>query len=697
MNYKIILYRLLSLIAAFGVHYGYSQTCGMDHYHGEWRAAHPHFVQLEKMGETLDDRDVNRRNTVRIIPVVFHVLHTNGTENISDEQILDQLRILNEDFRRLNQDRLNVRNTANAPFAPLITDMEVEFRLAKRDPEGQCTNGINRIFTPLHREARDNVKNLVRWNVNNYLNIWVVSTISNSGQGGDVLGYANFPFMSAATDGIVIRSDEVGSIGTGNRNRSGRTLTHEVGHYLGLFHTFQNSCTGGGGQPAGDGIDDTPPVQSSESNRGCSPTANSCPGDSRLDQWENYMDYSLGCQSMFSHGQKGRVNYWFQNAPRRANLISEANMVVTGINAEQNAKPTAFFSSSRREVCTGEPVTFFDQSCGGQVVQRNWSFTGADVVTSSQPNPTVVYNSPGFYKVKLTVSNSFGNSEIELVNYIRVENKVATLSGIEEGFENVNFFSAQGIVQPDIFGFNAFEITERAAHFGKRAIVAPVTSQNIGARFLLETPSFDISKMANQNPKISFMVGYARRNSTNNEVLRIYVSDDCGQNWQQRLVRIGQQLASRSLFITDFVPQITDDWMRVVFSLSEYGNATNVKLRIEIESGGGNPVYIDDINVSQYFTSVESIEKHLQVEVYPNPSHDAFHIKMHSLKPNTLIDMEVTDVSGRVVARLFDDYTLNGQGEYTFYPANLGMQSGVYFLKLKTNEGILTKKLIFAH
>lgn len=143
--------------------------------------------------------------TVYVIPVVFHVLHTGGPENISDAQIHDAVRILNEDFRKLNADNANVV----AAFQGVSADAEIEFRLAEKDPNGNCTSGIDRIFSTLTNNADDNAK-LNTWPRNKYLNIWVVNNINI---GGSVAGYAYKPAAAAfyaEQDGIMILHDYTG-------------------------------------------------------------------------------------------------------------------------------------------------------------------------------------------------------------------------------------------------------------------------------------------------------------------------------------------------------------------------------------------------------------------------------------------------------------------------------------------------------
>ncbi|NNF01407.1 MAG: hypothetical protein HKN22_01865, partial [Bacteroidia bacterium] len=147
------------------------------------------------------------------IPVVFHVIHTCGGENISKAQILNQLETLNEDFSRTNSDA----SQTPLQFANVAADTEIEFVLAQLDPQGNCTDGINRIYSNLSHspDPRNSVKSTIYWPRSKYLNIWVVGSIINtSGSGGIILGYAQFPGGSGTTDGIVIRADYTGSIGT---------------------------------------------------------------------------------------------------------------------------------------------------------------------------------------------------------------------------------------------------------------------------------------------------------------------------------------------------------------------------------------------------------------------------------------------------------------------------------------------------
>ena len=136
----------------------------------EERIAHAD-AELEDFTRTFV-QDASRGGGNYVIPVVFHIIHNNGQENISDAQVFDAVRILNEDFNRLNPDRVNVRQE----FQSIIADVGIQFRLATKDPEGVCTNGITRTVSELTNDGTEEMKALINWPRNKYLNVWVAAS-----------------------------------------------------------------------------------------------------------------------------------------------------------------------------------------------------------------------------------------------------------------------------------------------------------------------------------------------------------------------------------------------------------------------------------------------------------------------------------------------------------------------------------------
>ena len=213
--------------------------CGTDEAIKQLYTAHPELFQSFIDNEQAYNSKINAQKglqsvTVYTIPVVFHVLHQNGAENISDAQIIDGINILNRDFRKLNADTINI----TPKFRPLASDISIVFQLAQIDPQGNCTNGIDRIYTSKTNYGDDSAK-VNPWPRDKYLNIWTAKALQQGWA-----GYAYYP--SAATgslsvhDGLMVLADYVGSIGTSNVNKS-RTLTHEIGHWLDLGHPWNTT------------------------------------------------------------------------------------------------------------------------------------------------------------------------------------------------------------------------------------------------------------------------------------------------------------------------------------------------------------------------------------------------------------------------------------------------------------------------
>jgi hypothetical protein len=275
------------------------------------------FADARLRASAMQQRD---RSQTYSIKVVVHVVWRNPEENLHDSVIYNQIDRLNEDFRRLNEDADNIREIFEDRQADALIEFEVaEIRRVQ----------TNASFTPFLITLPDEVKRSNQGGSNaadpsRYLNIWICKIQPIPFIGGQVFGYAyppagltNWPAGASApspeVDGVVV---DFRCIGSNNPNpmevpgfgvipQNGRTMVHEVGHYLGLRHIWGDGggIFGGNSCAEDDGVEDTP-NQGAASNYDCNPQQNTCTDDNEPDMIENYMDYSdQECQNTFTHGQ----------------------------------------------------------------------------------------------------------------------------------------------------------------------------------------------------------------------------------------------------------------------------------------------------------------------------------------------------------------------------------------------------------
>lgn len=338
-----------------------------------------------------------------VIPVVVHIVHQNGPENISDLQVQSQIWALNRDF-------------ANTPAGPApAVNTGIQFCLASQLPPASAvtwstTPGITRTVSPQTMHTYGNPASEVALKAidylpsTQYLNVWVVNNIA--GGGGGVAGYATFPgTVPAALDGVVIRYTCFGSNGTPYggpypallpTNNLGKIMSHEVGHWLNLLHTFHGGCT-----VPGDQVADTPAEAVFRS--GCPTTAlTSCTAFN--DPIENFMDYTNdACRFAFTAGQTTRmqtaISYW------RSTLVSAQNLIDVGCPSGLNA----LITTSRGQICAPDAITFGTPASGAGYTYA-WSFPGGTPSSASTQNATVTYSSAGVFPVTLTVTDGGSNS-----------------------------------------------------------------------------------------------------------------------------------------------------------------------------------------------------------------------------------------------------------------------------------------------
>ena len=452
--------RILPLIFAFLATTSLTaQVCGTyDGSYEEQVQKYPFFYQgLETLNAELEAdyepavskmKHLKLENGKKIIPVVVHVIHDLGGENISDASIQGALDILNAN---INGQASNFLAKTPDIFASVRGDLNVEFRLAKIDPLGNPTSGIIRVRSELTNEPepRDAVKALSYWNSYQYFNIWTLKKFQPQDDGNTLLGYAQFPESGRmSTDGVVLLASQMAS---------GGTLTHECGHWLGLRHVWGDAECGD------DNVKDTPAAR--EPNFGINLSdfpyhvglmSQGCVADSLNPAGEmfvNYMDYSSDAHvTMFTKGQNEVMNealegIYDEDAGTsgigfREYMWSAENIALTGVAdgfvtpaCSQNAD---FLSQSGYSMCAGGNIVLKGnktQFSAGTVTSMIWDFDDGNVDNTNASSVSHAYSDPGSYDVSLTIeynesteSRASSLSDLDLTNATSYDSIVETLN-----------------------------------------------------------------------------------------------------------------------------------------------------------------------------------------------------------------------------------------------------------------------------
>ncbi|MFN5506936.1 MAG: M43 family zinc metalloprotease [Flavobacteriia bacterium] len=665
----------------------------------------PSYVQGLQIAEAEYAEVVKRggapKATIYTIPVVFHVLHFGGVENISDEQILNALFILNRDYRKQNADTANV----HPDFQGMPADIEVEFKLATIAPNGQCFSGITRTFSPMSYQGDDggnqvdaivagnNVYN-GQWPGNKYLNIFICGDI------GGAAGYTYKPSNWGATsmqNGIWILHDYVGAIGTGSVGAS-RALTHEVGHWLNLDHTWggnnnpgnTTSCPGNG-----DNVQDTPTCIGVTA---CLLNSNTCSNDNAYwgfdirDNVENYMDYSY-CSKMYTEGQRTRMRNALQvSSTGRANVVSAANLLAVGASSTPYLCK-ADFSADKTTICLGDQVQFQDESYNAVATwswvitpSTGWSFTNG--TSASSENPTISFTSPGMYDIQLTASDGTISDAETKTAFIRVLGAPASIP-YWEGFES--YTTLNNLPNWEVYNANnnnTFVLEPNFGHSGSKCARLNNFGQAASNIDELTSSNIDLSGIDTTTGSVtlSFRYAYRKRTTSDYEYLKVFITGNCGENWAQRKTLGGNQL-SNQVSSSAWAPSSQADWVTIHMT-----NVTNnyftdhFRMRFKFEGEGGNNFFLDDINLYSGAPSNDLIigitdQQFTDLNLYPNPTDGDIHVQF-TAQVGGAAQMRITDISGKNIAQ----YPLQVQvGANLVITDTKQLASGSYLMILEIN------------
>ena len=548
------------------------------------------------------------------IPVVFHVLH-NGEAvgsglNISKERIDRQLATLNEDFNQQNPDRFNTL----AEFQPLAANIDIQFVYAKQDPNGYAFDGINRqvanqgSYTYSQREV---LGAEVIWDPEEYLNIWIVNI------GGNGLGWAEFPETTLEgintanikpnTDGIAIDYVYLGDNPSSPTFESkGRTLTHEMGHYLGLRHIW-----GDGGCSLDDYCDDTP--KSSERSLGCDLSKATCEG---LDMVQNFMDYTNdACMSLFTEDQKLRMRTVLDNSPRRSSLKSSRALeeppainfdlgIVSNESIEYKSacqtdyKPAIIVKNFGLQAVDSFTVTL---ATNGNIISSQEIYdslsSGAEMEVTFPDYQLRSSNLAQQFTYNVTLNQQSddrveNNGYLEIIQLLQTANAPYQIN-FRESFNNwfIRNPDQENSWTLDQFGLYMHTFNNRS-NFGERdAIISPI---------------YDFEQLEIPEMKINL----AQSDDTVQNKFTVYASFDCGQSFTEIVYSSYLDELTTAYYTSDvFYPENPLDWKSFTIDLSRYRKYPSICFKIELENRGANNVYIEQISIRE--------SEHYDFEVSP--------------------------------------------------------------------------------
>jgi PKD repeat protein len=681
---------LLLVIFIIGANfYSYAQQegvlpCGTDEMHQRLFVEFPSYnegivnAHNELQSFTHNYTPTSRANDPYIIPVVFHIIHNYGAENISDAQILDAVKQVNIQLRKKNADTTDIVGA----FQNIAADTEIEIRLAQLDPNGNCTSGITRNVSTTTLTGDHQVKDIIHWPPDKYLNIYVCN------QAAGLAGHALLPSAADTIpqwDGIVMQHSYIGTVGTSDFFRR-TVLTHEIGHYLNLQHIWGgNNVPNYYYLPVAQGVncdydDDVADTPNTVGWQTCNTGGVSC---GTLDNVQNYMDYAY-CARMFTEGQKQRMHACL-NSPiaNRNNLWSLSNLAATGTDGLVNYLCAANFSSDKRIVCVGEEIELSDISYHG-VSSRLWDLPGATVSSLTDSTIIVSYALPGKYSVGLIASNGVNEVAIIEQEFITVLPSTGTIDFIIESFENLVTFDQKWVVSPNLSPVN-WNITNETGNNSNQSIFVRNYEGPSGVEYIFQSEPIDASGLT--DIAIAFDYASSRFTSSNLDWLQVQISNDCGENWLTRRTISTTNLMTTADFVQDdFYPNL-DEWKSaIVDNISAAYLVDNFMVRFVFKSAGGNNVFIDNVNVSH--PDVLALKKNTlenKFRIYPNPTADKLTIQ--NLSGSVRCDIKLVDPLGKVI--------LSQSENDAEVILNLSVfSSGVYQLILSNGEISQTQKLI---
>ena len=586
--------------------------------------------------------DVNRTLAVNakwVIPVVVHVIHRGeavGTgSNIPMEQIISQINTLNNDFRAKNQAEID---KLPAAFKALAADTEIEFVLAKQDPDGLPTDGVVRVESGKANWGQQEdlmLKQLSHWPASKYLNLYAATLAY------PVLGWAQFPTsdkvpgltfgdVAEETDGVVVDYRYFGSGYQANTSSKGRTVTHEVGHYFGLRHIWgdNDDCV------ADDYVDDTPLV--AKAYYGC-PTKDTdkpknCAGTDAM--YQNYLDYTDDkCMALFTPGQKQRMDVVLQYSPRRKDLhysigkeepvlvpndASVRALTLTPIQfCEARYLPALEVRNTGNNQLTQVSIAL---SVDNTVIKTYHLNTNLAFMQSQTFQLDEMLLNPGERAIKATITLANGKQDGRTSNNTSTASVTVPLKTtlpVKHNFETGIYpFS---INNPDLsYTWQLAAAPNGITPGNKAAFINFYDYPTLGQKDILASPILDLR--GESKVFLSFRIAHARFDRSSFDALEVYVSSDCRLDLQtaKRVYSLSDEdLATAPSSTSAFTPKDGSHWGGIMLDLSAYAGQENIQVLLIAVNDYGNNLYLDDIEISNNFSTPLNVV--LSEIVQPSP------------------------------------------------------------------------------
>jgi PKD repeat protein len=366
----------------------------------------------------------------------------------------------------------------------------------------------------------------------------------------------------------------------------------------------------------------------------------------------------------------------------RSNVKTTANLLATGADGNLYLC-NAEFSADKKSVCSGDAIQFTDESYN-VVTGWTWTFNGGTPSSSTDQNPVIIYNTPGLYEVILTATDGSTNDTEVKSAYIRVVPDAAQVPFLEdfEGYSTLTNIEEWTVVNDG--GSAEWTLKTSTGHTGTKCARILNNGQPNGSLDELISAPVDLSGITG-SMTLSFRYAYKRKNSSDDDWFRVYVTNDCGNVWAIRKTLHGGQLTSATQS-SSFVPSSAADWTTIHMT-----NVTSVywvdkfRYKFSFEAGGGNNMYLDNINIypgaasDDLVVGLTEAGELSDLSVYPNPVDDELSLQF-SLSASQKVVVQLQDVSGKIARR---NVIHANEGSNLVLLDTRQLASGMYFLNIK--------------